>query len=167
MLAGRGVGLDEVERFLNPTLRELMPDPSTLTGMDALVERLAEAIGKGERIALFGDYDVDGACSCALMTRYLRHFGSEPEVYIPDRIFEGYGPNIGAIDRLIDGGATLILTLDCGTSSLAPIAHAREVFPLYLPLLPRGTPADLDTWCEQTGLTVALDRAAALLSRTA
>jgi len=126
VLAGRGVGLDEVERFLNPTLRELMPDPSTLTGMDALVERLAEAIGKGERIALFGDYDVDGACSCALMTRYLRHFGSEPEVYIPDRIFEGYGPNIGAIDRLIDGGATLILTLDCGTSSLAPIAHARE-----------------------------------------
>ena len=126
ILAGRGVGADDADRFLNPTLRELMPDPSTLTGMDGLAERLAAAIESGEGIALFGDYDVDGACSVALMARYLRHFGLEPEIYIPDRIFEGYGPNIGAIDRLIDGGATLIVTLDCGTTSMAPIAHARS-----------------------------------------
>ncbi|HTJ59127.1 MAG TPA: single-stranded-DNA-specific exonuclease RecJ [Devosiaceae bacterium] len=125
ILAGRGVGIEETASFLNPTLRELMPDPSTLTAMDALAERLAKAIESGERIALFGDYDVDGACSCALMARYLRHFGLDPEVYIPDRIFEGYGPNIPAIDRLIDGGATLLVTLDCGTASMAPIAHAR------------------------------------------
>src|SRR5665213_3762270 len=111
ILAGRGVGIGEVERFLNPTLRELMPDPSTLTAMDALAGRLADAIEGGERVALFGDYDVDGACSCALMARYLRHFGLDPEVYIPDRIFEGYGPSVMAIDKLIDGGATLIVTL--------------------------------------------------------
>ena len=126
ILAGRGVGIGEVERFLNPTLRELMPDPSTLTAMDALAERLADAIEGGERVALFGDYDVDGACSCALAARYLKHFGLAPEVYIPDRIFEGYGPSVTAIDKLIDGGATLIVTLDCGTTSMAPIAHARS-----------------------------------------
>ena len=127
MLAGRGVEPGGVERFLNPTLRDLMPDPSTLTAMDALAARLAKATLSRERVALFGDYDVDGACSCALMTRYLRHFGLEPEVYIPDRIFEGYGPNIAAIDKLVVGGATLIVTLDCGTASLAPIAHARAL----------------------------------------
>jgi len=126
ILAGRGVGIGEVERFLNPTLRELMPDPSTLTAMDTLALRLAEAIERSERVALFGDYDVDGACSCALMARYLKHFGLDPEVYIPDRIFEGYGPSVTAIDKLIEGGATLIVTLDCGTASMAPIAHARS-----------------------------------------
>src|SRR4051794_34662351 len=71
ILAGRGVGIAEAARYLNPTLRELMPDPSTLTGMDNLAERLAQVIETRERVALFGDYDVDGACSCALMTRYL------------------------------------------------------------------------------------------------
>ncbi|RUT32569.1 single-stranded-DNA-specific exonuclease RecJ [Arsenicitalea aurantiaca] len=125
ILAGRGVGLDEAEDFLQPTVRALMPDPSTLSGMDALAERLASAILRGEQIALFGDYDVDGASSCALMVRYLRHFGLVPQVHIPDRIFEGYGPNVAAMDTLIAGGATLIVTLDCGTTSDAPIAHAR------------------------------------------
>ena len=125
VVAGRGVTPEDVGAFLNPTLRELMPDPSSLTDMDKLAGRLADAIESGEGIALFADYDVDGACSAALMTRYLHHFGLEPEVYIPDRIFEGYGPNIPAIDRLIDGGAGLLVTLDCGTTSLAPIAHAK------------------------------------------
>jgi single-stranded-DNA-specific exonuclease len=125
IIAGRGIAAEDAEAFLNPTLRELMPDPSSLTAMDALAARLMEAISNGEKVALFGDYDVDGACSCALMTRYLTHFGLEPEVYIPDRIFEGYGPNIGAIDQLIEHGATLIITLDCGTTSLIPVAHAR------------------------------------------
>ncbi len=103
-----------------------MPDPSTLADMDRLAARLAAAIANNERVALFGDYDVDGASSCALMARYLKHFGLSPEVYIPDRIFEGYGPNIAAIDKLIDNGATLLITLDCGTVSDGPIAHARE-----------------------------------------
>jgi len=126
VMAARGVALDDAEKHLDPTIRGLMPDPSTLTAMDALADRLAKAVADNESVALFGDYDVDGACSCALMARYLRHFGIEPQVHIPDRIFEGYGPNIAAMDKLIDAGATLIITLDCGTTSDKPIAHARE-----------------------------------------
>jgi single-stranded-DNA-specific exonuclease len=126
IIAARGVGLDDAEKYLEPTIRGLMPDPSTLTAMDALADRLAKAITDNEAVALFGDYDVDGACSCALMARYLRHFGIEPQVHIPDRIFEGYGPNIAAMDKLIDAGASLIITLDCGTTSDDPIAHARS-----------------------------------------
>lgn len=123
--AGRGVAVEQLESFLNPMLRALMPDPSTLTDMDALAARLAKAIEAGEDVAIFADYDVDGACSAALLARYLRRFGLDPVVYIPDRIFEGYGPNIPAIDRLLDDGATLLVTLDCGTTSTAAIAHAR------------------------------------------
>lgn len=126
IIAARGVGLDDAEKYLDPTIRGLMPDPSTLTAMDALADRFAQAIADNESIALFGDYDVDGACSCALMTRYLRHFGIEPQVHIPDRIFEGYGPNVAAMDKLIDAGARLVITLDCGTTSDKPIAHARS-----------------------------------------
>lgn len=126
ILAGRDVPVEEAARFLEPTLRELMPDPSSLTGLDATVDRLAAAIEGGEQIAFFGDYDVDGAATVSLFARYWRHFGLEPLVYIPDRIFEGYGPNIAAMDELIDKGASLIVTLDCGTTSHAPIAHARS-----------------------------------------
>ncbi|MDV3251154.1 single-stranded-DNA-specific exonuclease RecJ [Devosia sp. BK] len=126
ILAGRGVELDSAEAYLEPTIRNLMPDPSTLTAMDDLASRLAQAVADNESIALFGDYDVDGASSCALMVRYLAHFGLTPQVHIPDRIFEGYGPNIAAMDKLIDAGATLIITLDCGTTSDGPIAHARN-----------------------------------------
>lgn len=125
ILAGRNVGLDDAAAYLDPTIRALMPDPSTLADMDALADRLADAIIAREKVALFGDYDVDGACSCALMLRFLRHFGLDPQVHIPDRIFEGYGPNSGAMDKLIDAGASLIVTLDCGTTSDQPIAHAR------------------------------------------
>ncbi len=125
IVAARGIGIDEAEAYLQPTVRDLMPDPSTLADMDPLAERLAKAITDNEPVALFGDYDVDGACSVALMTRYLTHFGLKPQVHIPDRIFEGYGPNVGAIDKLIDNGAGLLITLDCGTTSDGPIAHAR------------------------------------------
>lgn len=126
ILAARGVGIDAAEQFLSPTIRDLMPDPSSLTDMDALADRLASGILAREPMALFGDYDVDGAASAALMARYLRHFGLEPPVHIPDRIFEGYGPNSPAMDRLIDNGARLIITLDCGTTSDDPILHARK-----------------------------------------
>ncbi len=127
ILAARGVEVEGAEAFLTPTIRELMPDPSTLTDMEALAERLADAIQNGEQIALFGDYDVDGASSCALMLRYLGAFGLEPLCHIPDRIFEGYGPNIGAIDKLIEQGCELLITLDCGTTSHKPVAHARAL----------------------------------------
>ncbi|UJQ95618.1 single-stranded-DNA-specific exonuclease RecJ [Mariluticola halotolerans] len=126
IMAGRGIAIDQATSFLDPTIRDLMPDPSTLTAMDDTAARLADAIIAGESIALFGDYDVDGACSCALMTRFLSAFGITPQVHIPDRIFEGYGPNVAAMDTLIDGGASLIITLDCGTTSEEPIAHARK-----------------------------------------
>ena len=126
IIASRGVGIDEAEEYLNPTIRGLMPDPSTMADMDRLAARLVAAITDNQKIALFGDYDVDGAASCALMTRYLRHFGLEPQVHIPDRIFEGYGPNIAAIDKLIDNGAQVLITLDCGTVSDGPIAHAKS-----------------------------------------
>lgn len=126
ILAGRGVDIDSAQAYLEPTIRNLMPDPSTLTAMDDLSDRLARAIADNESIALFGDYDVDGASSCALMVRYLAHFGLTPQVHIPDRIFEGYGPNVAAMDKLIDAGASLIITLDCGTTSDGPIGHARQ-----------------------------------------
>ncbi|MEX0861109.1 MAG: single-stranded-DNA-specific exonuclease RecJ [Cucumibacter sp.] len=126
IMAGRGVAIEEAKSYLAPTLRELMPDPATLAGMDAMVARLVEAVRKKEKVALFGDYDVDGACASALMARYLRGAGLEPSIYIPDRVFEGYGPNVAAMDTLIAGGATLIVTLDCGTTSRGPIAHAKS-----------------------------------------
>lgn len=126
ILAGRGVAIEDAESFLTPTIRDLMPDPSTMTAMDELSEYLAAAIESNSQIALFGDYDVDGASSCALMARYLEAFGITPEIHIPDRIFEGYGPNVAAMDKLIDNGASLIITLDCGTASFEPIAHARK-----------------------------------------
>ena len=126
VIAGRGVDLDAAEGFLNPAIRDLMPDPSTLVGLDEAVDRLVKAVRSGETVALFGDYDVDGACSVALMQRFLEAVGTKVIPYIPDRIFEGYGPNIGAMDELIGKGATLIVTLDCGSTSTAPIAHARQ-----------------------------------------
>lgn len=126
IIAARGVGIDEAAEYLNPTIRGLMPDPSTLADMDKLAARIVAAITNNEKVALFGDYDVDGAASCALMARYLHHFGIDPEVYIPDRIFEGYGPNNAAIDKLAGNGATLLITLDCGTVSDGPIAHAKS-----------------------------------------
>ena len=117
ILAGRGVGVDDVARFLSPSIRDEMPDPDTLTGMTAAVERLVAAVRRGETIAIFGDYDVDGATSSALMATFLRHCGLDPAIHIPDRITEGYGPNAEAIAALKARGATLLLTLDCGTTS--------------------------------------------------
>ena len=109
VLAGRGVGIDEVPQFLNPTVRALMPDPLVLTGMDSAANLIADAIISGERIAIFGDYDVDGASSSALLARFLRELGMDPEIYIPDRLFEGYGPNVEAVKQLVAKGAELIV----------------------------------------------------------
>ena len=126
VLAGRGVTADEAEGFLAPTLRDLMPDPSTLTAMDEAAGRIAAAISAGERVAIFGDYDVDGAVSAALLARFLSAFGISHEIYIPDRIFEGYGPNPEAIRQLIDNGAKLIVTVDCGSTSFEALEAAKE-----------------------------------------
>jgi single-stranded-DNA-specific exonuclease len=127
VLAGRGVGPEEAESFLDPSIKKLMPDPSMLTGMDAAAERLADAVTRGESIAIFGDYDVDGATSAALLCRYLRACGLDPIVHIPDRIFEGYGPNADAIRSFAERRATLLVTVDCGTTSHAVIAEAGKL----------------------------------------
>lgn len=126
VLAGRGVAQDDAERFLDPTIRDLLPNPRTFTDMDKAAGRIADAVLRGERVAIFGDYDVDGAASSALMQRYLTHYGVETEIYIPDRIFEGYGPNPDAMRELVGRGAKLIITVDCGTNSAASIAAANE-----------------------------------------
>ncbi len=126
VLAGRGVGVDEAPAFLDPTIRNLMPDPSRLTDCDAAAERICAAVNRSERVAIFGDYDVDGAASSALMYRFLHHFGIDAEIYIPDRIFEGYGPNAAAIDQLIDRGAQLIITVDCGSTSIEALGAAER-----------------------------------------
>lgn len=127
VLAARGVGLDDVTVALDPTVKALMPDPSTLRDMNKGAARLADAIQRREKIALFGDYDVDGACSSALLKRFLAVHGLDARIYIPDRLAEGYGPNAEAIAGLVKGGATLIVTVDCGTTSIEPLAVARPL----------------------------------------
>jgi len=148
VLAGRGVDAASAERFLNPTIRDLLPDPLTLTDMGEAAERIARAVVRRENVAVFGDYDVDGASSAALLKRFLGHYGVTTEIYIPDRIFEGYGPNPEAMRELVARGASLIVTVDCGSNSAAAIAAAREAGADVVVLdhhqvageLPAGTP---------------------------
>jgi single-stranded-DNA-specific exonuclease len=127
VLAGRGVTLDSAQDYLDPTLRNLLPDPFSLKGMEAAAGRIAEAVERGEKIAVFGDYDVDGAASSALLYDYLRGCGAACLIYIPDRIFEGYGPNTEAIQNLARDGANLLITVDCGTVSHAPLSEAARL----------------------------------------
>src|SRR5216683_1878339 len=127
ILAGRGVEVDEVASYLDPTVRALMPDPHTLADMRGAATRLADAVTRGETIAILGDYDVDGATSAALLGRYLHHCGLRPIVHIPDRLFEGYGPNAEAVGALAARGASVLVTVDCGTTSHEPLAQARKL----------------------------------------
>ncbi|MER9640791.1 MULTISPECIES: single-stranded-DNA-specific exonuclease RecJ [unclassified Mesorhizobium] len=126
VLAGRGVTAEQTERFLDPTIRDLLPDPASLTDMDRAAARIAAAVMAREKVAIFGDYDVDGAASSALLKRFLAHFSVPSEIYIPDRIFEGYGPNPEAMRELVSRGATLIVTVDCGTNSAVSVDAANE-----------------------------------------
>ncbi len=127
VLAGRGVEPDEAEAFLDPTIKRLMPDPHTLTDMKVASARIAHAIAQSESVAIFGDYDVDGATASALLAFYLRRCGLDPIVHIPDRIFEGYGPNVDAIRSFAERGVKLLITVDCGTTSLAPLTEAKKL----------------------------------------
>jgi single-stranded-DNA-specific exonuclease len=127
VLAGRNVEVDNVEAFLDPTIKRLLPDPHTLTGMQAASARIADAVIGVESTAIFGDYDVDGATAAALLCRYLRLCGLDPIVHIPDRIFEGYGPNVDAIRSFAERGIKLLITVDCGVTSLEPLAEARKL----------------------------------------
>jgi len=148
VLAGRGITADTALAFLDPTIRALLPDPERFTDMMAAAERLAHAVERGQRVAIFGDYDVDGASSSALMKRFLDHFGVPSEIYIPDRIFEGYGPNPDAMRELVGRGARLIVCVDCGTNSAPSIEAANQAGADVVVLdhhqvggaLPEGTP---------------------------
>jgi single-stranded-DNA-specific exonuclease len=126
VLAARGAETATVTRYLDPSLRTLLPDPARLQDMERAARRFANAIRAGERIALFGDYDVDGAASVALVERYLRAHGRSAMTYIPDRLTEGYGPSEDALRTLVQEGARLILTLDCGTTAASAIDAANR-----------------------------------------
>ena len=124
VLAARGAETHTASRYLDPSLRTLLPDPARLKDMEKAAARFASAIGAREKIAVFGDYDVDGAASVALIERFLRAHGQSAVTYIPDRLTEGYGPSPEALAGLAEGGARLILTVDCGTTAEAAIAAA-------------------------------------------
>ncbi|TVR11021.1 MAG: single-stranded-DNA-specific exonuclease RecJ [Salinarimonadaceae bacterium] len=127
VLAGRGVSMESAQAFLAPKLRDLLPDPHVLRDMEPALERLAQAVARSEKVAIFGDYDVDGAASAALLASFLRACGVPFQIHIPDRITEGYGPNSEAIEMLAREGARLLVAVDCGTASHEPFAHARAL----------------------------------------
>ena len=124
LLAQRGIPPHEATGFLDPTLRDLLPDPRKLKDMDKAAARILEALDRSERVAIFADYDVDGATSATLLIDWFRQFDRQVTLYIPDRIEEGYGPNTPAMEKLA-ADHSLIICVDCGTLSFAPIAAAR------------------------------------------
>jgi single-stranded-DNA-specific exonuclease len=126
VLAARKVAADQVADFLNPSLKASLPDPSVMQGMADAVTRLADAVEQGESIGIFGDYDVDGATSSALLVHYFRAIGVTTEVHIPDRQKEGYGPNAPALLALRKRGAGPVVTVDCGISAFEPLRLAAE-----------------------------------------
>jgi single-stranded-DNA-specific exonuclease len=126
LLAQRGVGIEEASLFLAPRLRDQLPEPAHLRDMAPAVERLVRAVQSGEKIAVFGDYDVDGATSAALLLRFFAAIDSDATVYVPDRLREGYGPNTPALLRLKADGAAVVVTVDCGATAHAPLAAAAE-----------------------------------------
>lgn len=124
LLASRGVGLDAVPEFLEPTLRTALPNPSILRDMDKAAGVVAEVVQRGETIGILADYDVDGATSAAILIRFLEAVGTPIELHVPDRMKEGYGPNAPALRGLRDRGASVVLTLDCGIMAFEPLAEA-------------------------------------------
>jgi len=125
LLMARGVPRDDIERQRTPTLRGFMPDPSLFRDMDAAAARLADAVEAREAVTIFGDYDVDGATSAALLVRLLRALDVPVGAYIPDRLMEGYGPSGAALVRIGEAGSKLIVTVDCGAQAFDAIAEAR------------------------------------------
>ena len=126
LLLSRGVAAEEIERHRNPTLRNFLPDPSLFRDMDVAADRIAQAVIAGERITIYGDYDVDGATSSALLIRLLRELGVEADYYIPDRLLEGYGPSGEALVKLGQAGSSLIVTVDCGAMAHEALGMAHE-----------------------------------------
>jgi single-stranded-DNA-specific exonuclease len=125
LLASRGVSKHDVELHLNPSIKALLPEPFLLFDMEQAVERAQHAIATGEHIAIFGDYDVDGSCSAALLRQFFAAIGRDVSVYVPDRLREGYGPSETALLRLRQQGASLVITVDCGATADAPLRAAK------------------------------------------
>jgi len=180
VLAARDVQLDDAALFLTPTLKNMLPDPAHLIDMQASVERLIRAIRDGETVGVLGDYDVDGATSSALLVKFFAALGQTVPVYIPDRQNEGYGPNLPALLNLKEQGASVVITVDCGTTAYDPLEAAAEAgieiivvdHHVAEPRLPAGSlvinpnRADEDSPCGQLAavgvtflLLVALNRA--------
>ena len=126
LLLARGVARDALDLYRLPTIRAFMPDPSIFQDMDKAAARLADAVKAREPVTVFGDYDVDGATAAALLIRLLRGLGRDPEHYIPDRLLEGYGPSPAALIKLAEGGASLIVTVDCGAQAFEALDAARD-----------------------------------------
>jgi single-stranded-DNA-specific exonuclease len=180
VLAARDVQLDDAALFLTPTLKNMLPDPAHLLDMQPSVERLSRAICDGETVGVLGDYDVDGATSSALIVKFFAALGQAVPVYIPDRQNEGYGPNLPALLKLKEQGASVVITVDCGTTAYDPLEAAAEAgieiivvdHHVAEPRLPTGSlvinpnRADEDSPCGQLAavgvtflLLVALNRA--------
>lgn len=168
ILSARGVTPDEAQSYLDPKLRNVLPDPHILKDMERAVERLADAVINGESIGVFGDYDVDGTTAAAILYRYFESLGAAPAVYLPDRIAEGYGPSVDAFRSLMKDGANLIVTVDCGASAHDPInaaaAEGAEIIVLDHHLMNDAPPANayatvnpnrLDDVSGQTNLSAA------------
>jgi len=126
LLLARGVDTADLQRYRQPTLRDFLPDPSLFKDMDKAAARLADAVEKNEQVTIFGDYDVDGATSAALLVLLLRRLGLEPGTYIPDRLMEGYGPSGDALVALKHSGAELVVTVDCGAQAFAALEAAAD-----------------------------------------
>ena len=126
LLLSRGVAVDDLERHRNPSLRAFLPDPSCFADMDAAAARLAQAVMTGEQVTIYGDYDVDGATSAAVLVRLLRMLGHDAGSYIPDRLLEGYGPSGAALVRLAEQGSSLVVTVDCGAMAHEALGAARD-----------------------------------------
>jgi single-stranded-DNA-specific exonuclease len=125
LLLSRGCPHPELEAYRTPSIRAFMPDPSIFCDMDKAAERLTAAVLSGEAVTIFGDYDVDGATSAALLVRILRDLGLDPQAYIPDRLMEGYGPSGAALVKIAEGGASLIVTVDCGAQAFEALDMAK------------------------------------------
>lgn len=126
ILAGRDVKAEQLEDILNPTLKRLLPEPFSLKDMERAVTRVRAALDAGEKIAVYGDYDVDGSSASALLSSFLTTLGHKPRVYIPDRMTEGYGPNANAMRLLAEEGTNLVITVDCGATSVEALTAARD-----------------------------------------
>lgn len=125
ILASRGI--TDTEKFLNPSIKEYMPDPSVMTDMDLGAKIIADSVANGEKIAIYGDYDVDGITSTAVFVKYLREIGADVIWHLPTREGEGYGLNIAAVQEIFDMGARLLVTVDCGISGIEEVAYAKKI----------------------------------------